>query len=61
MVGLILQVEMPYEKEGFVSNVVYTNGAVEFKEKFLVYYGCADRCLAVASLDKEAVYRWCRQ
>ena len=57
----ILQVEMPYEKEGFVSNVVYTNGAVEFKERFLVYYGCADRCLAVGSLDKEAVYRWCRQ
>ncbi len=57
----ILEVEMPYEKDGFVPNVVYTNGVVEFGDEFLVYYGCADRCLAVGSLSKERVYRWCTQ
>lgn len=57
----ILTVEMPYEKEGFVKNVVYTNGAVVFKDHFFVYYGCADRCLAVATVEKDAVYRWCQE
>jgi len=56
----ILSCEMPYEKEGFVKNVIYTNGVVEFKNKYFVYYGCCDRCLSVAAVDVETVHRWCR-
>jgi predicted GH43/DUF377 family glycosyl hydrolase len=55
----ILTCEMPYEKEGFVKNVIYTNGAVELNGKFFVYYGCCDRCLSVATVDVDEIYRWC--
>ncbi len=55
----ILTCEMPYEKQGFLDNVVYTNGVVEFKGKFFVYYGCCDRCLSVATIDVDEVYKWC--
>ena len=56
----VLRCEMPYEKEGFVPNVVYTNGAVEFNGRFFVYYGCCDRCLSVATVEVDQVYRWCK-
>lgn len=56
----IMTCEMPYEKEGFVKNVVYTNGVVPFKGKYFVYYGCCDRCLSVATVDEAVVDAWCR-
>jgi beta-1,2-mannobiose phosphorylase / 1,2-beta-oligomannan phosphorylase len=46
----ILRAELPMEREGYCSNVVYTCGAVELNGQYLVYYGCADRCLAVATV-----------
>ncbi len=57
----ILSCEMPYEKEGFVNNVVYTNGVVRFKDKYFVYYGCCDRSLAVATVDAAMIDEWCRK
>jgi len=49
----ILSVEMDYEREGYCPNVVYTCGAVELDGKYIVYYGCADRVLAAASVPVE--------
>ncbi|MEN6356332.1 MAG: glycosidase [Armatimonadota bacterium] len=46
----ILEPETDYEKNGFVPNVVYTCGAVVLGEDVFVYYGCADNCLAVATV-----------
>lgn len=57
----VLKCEMEYEKTGFLDNVVYTNGAVLFRGKYFVYYGCCDRSLAVAAVDKEAIDNWCRE
>ena len=57
----VLSCEMSYEKVGFVNNVVYTNGAVRFGDKYFVYYGCCDHCLAVATIDTDEVDTWCRQ
>lgn len=57
----ILTPELDFERQGFVSNVVYTNGAVRFKDRYFIYYGCCDRCLAVATLDAEEVEAWCRE
>lgn len=57
----VLTCEMPYEKKGFVDNAIYTCGAVEFNGKFIVYYGCGDACLSVASVSVEEIYDWCRQ
>lgn len=50
----ILTVEQDYEKEGYWPNVVYTCGAVELDGEYLVYYGCADRVLALATVPVDA-------
>lgn len=57
----ILTCEMDYEKEGFCPNVVYTNGAVKFNDRYFVYYGCSDHCLAVATVSVDDISRWCRE
>ncbi|MDD5599043.1 MAG: hypothetical protein PHV82_13930 [Victivallaceae bacterium] len=51
----ILEPEEDYEKFGFVRNVVYTCGVVALDEQYLIYYGCADQRLAVASIAKNEV------
>ncbi|MBE6364368.1 MAG: glycosidase [Lentisphaerae bacterium] len=57
----VLRCEMPYEKEGFVNNAIYTCGAVEFNGQFIIYYGCCDQCLSVASVPADEVYQWCQE
>jgi predicted GH43/DUF377 family glycosyl hydrolase len=51
----ILEPEEEYERKGFVDNVVYSSGAVLLGDKVFVYYGCADRCLSVATVDKKEI------
>lgn len=46
----ILEPKMPYEKQGLVSNVVFPCGAVIIRDEFFVYYGAADRVVAVATI-----------
>jgi len=53
----ILEVEKDYEFEGYCPNVVYTCGAVELNGEYLVYYGCADRCLSVATVPVEDIIK----
>ena len=50
-----LEPEEPYEKEGPVPNVVFSSGAVEKDGQYLVYYGGADRVIAVASIGVDEV------
>lgn len=57
----ILTCEMPFEKNGFVNNVIYTNGVVRFQDKYFVYYGCCDRCLAVATIEVSTINEWCTE
>lgn len=57
----VLRCELDFEKRGFVPNVVYTTGAVRFGERYFVYYGCCDRCLAVATVTVDEVERWCTE
>lgn len=40
-----------WEKEGFVSNVVFPTGTALFEDTLYVYYGAADARIAVASLS----------
>ncbi|RMD59085.1 pesticidal protein Cry7Aa [Candidatus Parcubacteria bacterium] len=40
-----------WEKRGEVSNVVFPTGTAIFKDKLFVYYGAADKYVAVASLN----------
>lgn len=46
----LLEPEMPYEKEGLVSNVVFPCGAVLLGKNIFIYYGGADRVIGVASM-----------
>jgi len=47
----ILEPEMPYEKEGLVSNVVFSCGAVDINGTLFVYYGGADKVIGVATIE----------
>ena len=41
--------EMPYEKTGqYADGTVFIEGLVYFQGRWLLYYGCADSCVAVA-------------
>ena len=50
----LLVPEAPYELKGLLGNVVFTCGAVEWKNELLVYYGAADSvtALAISSVDE---------
>lgn len=41
----------PWEKEGVVDNIVFPTGTALFGDKLYIYYGAADKHLAVASLN----------
>ncbi len=51
----ILEPEMPYEKEGFVPNVVYTCGALIKNNELWIYYGGADRVMGRAILQMKDI------
>ena len=51
----LLEPEMLYEKEGVVNNVVFPCGAVLLKDTLYVYYGGADKYVAVATLDMKVI------
>ena len=40
-----------YEKKGNVNNVVFPTGSARFNDELYIYYGAADSCTAVASVD----------
>lgn len=46
-----LQPEMPYEKEGFIPNVVYSCGALLRNKELWVYYGAGDKVIGRAILS----------
>lgn len=54
----ILEPQRSYEKQGQVPNVVFTCGAVEWREQFLVYYGAADSVVGLATVSKKTLYAW---
>ncbi len=51
----LLEPMMPYEKEGVVPNVVFPCGAIMMKHQLYVYYGGADKFVAVAMLDMNVI------
>ncbi|WP_298369364.1 pesticidal protein Cry7Aa [uncultured Lutibacter sp.] len=40
-----------YEQKGNVNNVVFPTGTALFNDELYIYYGAADSCVAVASVD----------
>jgi len=53
----ILSPEENWELHGLVPNVVFTCGAVEMKDQYFVYYGGADKVIAVATMAKDDLKR----
>lgn len=47
----ILEPKTFYENNGFKGGVVYVSGAVMKNRKLFIYYGSADTCVCVASVD----------
>lgn len=48
----ILEPEKPWEIKGDVPNVVFSCGAVQVHDAYYIYYGGADRVIAVATITK---------
>lgn len=42
-----------FERFGKVNNVIFLEGIVEFKNKYFLYYGGADKCIGVATISKK--------
>lgn len=53
----LLEPEMDYEKVGQVSNVVFPCGAVLLNEEILLYYGGADKVVAVAKMGLKDILK----
>ncbi|NBC10820.1 MAG: hypothetical protein GVY24_03675 [Planctomycetes bacterium] len=45
----------PYEREGFVNNIVFPTAVVEDGDQYLVYGGAADENLTVVGYEKQAL------
>ncbi len=45
--------ERPWELTGYVNNVVFPTGTSLFDGRLYIYYGAADKRIAVASLNLE--------
>lgn len=54
----ILEPQLIYEKEGLVPNVVFTCGALETDNEYLIYYGAADCVICLATILKSEVFKW---
>lgn len=52
----ILEPEEPWELEGDIPNVVFTCGTARLGETYFVYYGGADKVIAVATVDAETLH-----
>lgn len=57
----ILVPETEYEKKGYVNNVVFSCGAIDFKNMYYIYYGAADTKVAVASVDKKELMEYLKK
>lgn len=56
----VLEPEEPWELEGDIPNVVFTCGTAEVDDRYLVYYGGADKVIAIASAERSALLDFAR-
>ncbi|MBN1263482.1 MAG: glycosidase [Candidatus Pacebacteria bacterium] len=53
----VLSPKEDWEKRGYVNNVVFVCGAVEWGDRYWVYYGAADSRVGVASIEKSKLLK----
>ena len=51
----LLEPELPWEKEGYIPNVVFSCGNAVKDDTIYVYYGGADTVIGVATLDTKDI------
>lgn len=51
----LISPQEPYEKKGYVNNVIFPSGAVVFDDDLYIYYGAADERVAMASVNIPAL------
>jgi predicted GH43/DUF377 family glycosyl hydrolase len=51
----ILEPTEDYERFGFVPNVVFSCGAILIDGRLLIYFGCADTVIGVATFDLDEI------
>ena len=56
----VLEPEEPWELEGDVPNVVFTCGTAEMNDEYYVYYGGADKVIALATAPKAELLRFAK-
>ena len=49
--------EEDYETKGYVGNVVFPTGCAIFGKKLYIYYGAADKSIAVASVNLKSLLK----
>ena len=52
----ILEPSKDYECSGWVPNVVFSCGAIMINGRLLIYYGCADTVIGVATFDLDEIF-----
>ena len=55
----ILEPEAPYEREGVVNNVVFSNGHTVNGDEIIIYYGGADRVICGAKISMKKLVEYC--
>lgn len=51
----IFEPEESWEKQGLISNVVFTCGAIEKDNQYFIYYGAADKVIGLATVRKKDI------
>lgn len=49
----LLSPELSWERQGVFPNVIFSCGAVETENNYVVYYGAADKSIGAAAINKE--------
>jgi len=52
-----LEPEEPFEKNGYVKNVVFPTGACIIDDQLYLYYGAADKVCCVATVKLDALLK----
>jgi len=53
----LISPEEPWETQGFVNNIVFPTGTAQFGSELYIYYGAADKRIAVASVNLHELIR----
>lgn len=57
----ILVPKEQFEKFGKVNNVIFTEGLIERKNKYFLYYGGGDKCVGLATTSKDKIKKLCKK